>query len=242
MISRSILAFGVMVCLEGWCCQTHAAPSLAVDQSEFDFGFVPQNSKISHTFHLQNVGDDTLRISKVVPGCGCTKAPLKKAVLAPGESTEVEIIFSTGQYNGRVTKRPRLETNEVTPSRNLTFHATVVARPDSTYPIQVKPYKLDISPSGQMVRDQLKFSISNVSEQPVSINLISSANDLMTVTVPKQVAAGKTAQGRVKLSASALTQSFETSFTLQLDDSTATRFTIPLKRTVQKDSFSSVVL
>lgn len=45
-----------------------AAPRLVIDSSEFDFGFVPQNSKISHVFWLKSEGDDTLKILKVVPG------------------------------------------------------------------------------------------------------------------------------------------------------------------------------
>ncbi|MCX6834746.1 MAG: DUF1573 domain-containing protein [candidate division Zixibacteria bacterium] len=215
---------------------TAAAPLLVIDQEEFDFGYAPQNSKISHTFHLRNAGDDTLLINRVVPGCGCTQVPLKKSVLAPGESTELAIIFSTGQYNGPVTKKPRLETNDAIPSRNLTFHTTVITRPDSTYPIQVRPYKLDISQFGQTVRDHMRFSISNVSDQAISINLVSSADDLMTVTFPEQVAAGKSGEGSLKLNESAQAQSFETSITLQLNDSASTRYTIPIKRTVQAQS------
>lgn len=46
----------------------HAAPRLEIPISEFDFGYVPQNSKISHTFWLHSTGDDTLKILKVVPG------------------------------------------------------------------------------------------------------------------------------------------------------------------------------
>ena len=236
MSRRIALALVIMLCLAGTGGVATAAPFLVVDQGEFDFGYVPQNSTISHTFHLQNAGDDTLLIHKVVPGCGCTKAPLTKSVLAPGESTEVVIIFSTGQYNGPVTKRPRLETNETIPSRNLTFRATVVTRPDSTYPILVKPYKLDISQFGQKVRDQMKFSISNVSDEALALELISGSNDLFKVSVPEQVAAGRTVEGVVELNKKALEQSYETSFTLQLNDASSTRFTVPVKRTVQMQS------
>jgi len=45
-----------------------AAPRLTINESSFDFGFVPQNSKISHDFWLDSTGDDTLKILKVVPG------------------------------------------------------------------------------------------------------------------------------------------------------------------------------
>jgi hypothetical protein len=45
-----------------------AAPHLTIKEPVFDFGYVPQHSKISHTFWLHSTGDDTLRILKVVPG------------------------------------------------------------------------------------------------------------------------------------------------------------------------------
>jgi len=45
-----------------------AAPRLTINEASFDFGFVPQNSKISHDFWLDSTGDDTLKILKVVPG------------------------------------------------------------------------------------------------------------------------------------------------------------------------------
>jgi hypothetical protein len=45
-----------------------AAPRLTIPNETFNFGFVPQNSKISHDFWLESTGDDTLKILKVVPG------------------------------------------------------------------------------------------------------------------------------------------------------------------------------
>lgn len=44
------------------------APHLTIKDAAFDFGFVPQHSKISHTFWLYSTGDDSLKILKVVPG------------------------------------------------------------------------------------------------------------------------------------------------------------------------------
>jgi len=44
------------------------APLLHLPEKEFDFGYVPQNSKVSHVFWLYNNGDDTLKIKKVIPG------------------------------------------------------------------------------------------------------------------------------------------------------------------------------
>jgi hypothetical protein len=45
-----------------------AAPRLVIPETEFDFGFVPQQSKITHYFWLESKGDDSLKIIQVVPG------------------------------------------------------------------------------------------------------------------------------------------------------------------------------
>lgn len=44
------------------------APRLTIPESSFDFGYVPQNSSITHEFWLHSEGDDTLKILKVIPG------------------------------------------------------------------------------------------------------------------------------------------------------------------------------
>lgn len=43
-------------------------PQMTIPDSLFDFGFAPQNSKITHIFWLHSSGTDTLRITRVVPG------------------------------------------------------------------------------------------------------------------------------------------------------------------------------
>lgn len=60
---RLALVFTVFAVLS-----VEAAPRLTMDNSTFDFGYVPQNSAISHDFWLKSAGTDTLKILKVVPG------------------------------------------------------------------------------------------------------------------------------------------------------------------------------
>ncbi len=57
------LAAAALVAGSAW-----GAPRLTMPESDFDFGYVPQNSTISHSFWLFSTGDDTLKILKVVPG------------------------------------------------------------------------------------------------------------------------------------------------------------------------------
>lgn len=219
--------------------QIGAAPILNIPETEFNFGYCPQNSQVTHTFWLHNTGDDTLVVTNVVPGCGCTKAPLERDRLAAGDSTRLEIIFSTKRYTNRVSKHPRIETNEGPPHKNVSIMADVMPRPDSTYPVVVKPYKLDISQFGDKVRDEIRFSIVNVSEQPLRPLLVSSSDDLMSVSLPEEIAPGQSAEAVVKLTAEGVKQDFAKSFTFELNDEQHSRFTVPTKRTVKSPNVLS---
>jgi SNF family Na+-dependent transporter len=48
--------------------QAMAQPKMFLPEESFNFGFAPQNSKISHTFWIKSVGDDSLKILNVKPG------------------------------------------------------------------------------------------------------------------------------------------------------------------------------
>lgn len=45
-----------------------AEPKLTIPETVFDFGFVPQNAKVSHIFWMHSTGTDSLKIVKVSPG------------------------------------------------------------------------------------------------------------------------------------------------------------------------------
>lgn len=45
-----------------------AVPKMFLPEEKFDFGFAPQDCKITHTFWIKSVGDDSLKILKVEPG------------------------------------------------------------------------------------------------------------------------------------------------------------------------------
>lgn len=114
--------------------------------------------------------------------------------------------------------------------------AQVVRRPDSTYPVIIKPYKLDISQFGEKVRDKMKFTITNVSDKDLDISLVYAPSDFVEVDLPKSVAAGKSAEGEIQLSPTALDENLEKSFTFELNDEKHSRFTVPIKRSVKSPS------
>jgi hypothetical protein len=206
-----------------------AAPAAVLKNASFDFGFVPQQAKISHVFQIMSTGDDTLKIVQVIPGCGCTKAPLEKSEIAPGESTCLEVIFSTGQYKGRVTKHPRIVTNEEQSERTLEFLSTVMSRPDSTYPLIIQPAILDFTNSGNESLESISMIIRNVSDNAVALKLIDFPEGIFEVKLPESIPAGGRSEATIRLADAKNAPGFEKSFTIELDDASSTRFTVPVK-------------
>jgi hypothetical protein len=108
--------------------QAQAAPRLTVDAPSYDFGKVARGSDVKHRFVLRNTGSEPVKILRVQPTCGCTSGLLGKEVLAPGESTEVEITFHTAGMIGVVHKAVDVESDDPAAARlTLRFSADVGA-------------------------------------------------------------------------------------------------------------------
>lgn len=228
---KKIIVFGIAaLLLFSYYSVVTAAPKSAFSEMSYDFGFVPQHAKISHNFVISSVGSDSLKIVKVIPGCGCTKAPLDKSDLAVGESTNLEIIFDTRSYTNIVKKAPRVLTNEVPQQKQITFTANVVKDPSTTSPVVIKPYKLDLSMMASGKNNTFDFKIENVSDSPVSLKLISYPEKTFAVELPKSIEAGKTGKGTITLVNADDIGKLEKSFTFETNDGSTNRFTVPVYR------------
>ncbi len=140
-----------------------------------------------------------------------------------------------------VTKRPTIKTNEGPPDKSVQISCSIATRPDSTYPILIKPYKLDLTQFGEKVRSETKFTIENISDQDLDLTTVSSPSEFISLTLPKVVKAGKTAEGVAKLTKAGVDAEFEKAITLQLSDEKSSRFTIPVKRSIRKPGQATAV-
>lgn len=87
----------------------HAAPeAIIITPTTFDFGWCPDNAKISAEFSVKNAGVDIIPIASVQPTCGCTASQFTPGPLASNAETKVGLTFNTRGYNGsafnKVTK------------------------------------------------------------------------------------------------------------------------------------------
>jgi len=224
----TILILSTMTCVLA--SASLAGPAIELPDPEFDFGRISQHAKVAHRFWVKSVGDDTLRILKVEPGCGCTKAPLMDSILAPGDSTSLDIIFSTKSFRGFVSKRPYLETNIGEDRYYIRISSELLPEPENAMPVSLSPARLDVSQFRAKPRLKAKFLVQNKGDIDLDILLIDYAEDYFTVELPAQVKAGETVEGIVAVHEHLETEEFERSLTIQISDEERTRYSLPVKR------------
>jgi len=217
-----------------------AGPELTIPEEVFDFGYIPQNSKVSHVFWLRNTGDQELRIAKVTPGCGCTQAPLDKQVVPPGDSARLEIIFSSKLYFNRVAKKPVIELENMPDPRFVEISSYVIPSPDSAFPLRLEPFKLDISQFGEAVRDRAKFTLTNVSTKELTVTIVALPSEFGVLTMPTKIAPGATVEAELVLKPEKLGEELTKSFTFQVNDEHSTRYTIPVRRKLKDPKVGQV--
>ncbi|HEQ99860.1 MAG TPA: DUF1573 domain-containing protein [candidate division Zixibacteria bacterium] len=212
---------------------------MQLSEDFFDFGYMPGDSKVSHIFWLKNVGTDTLEIKRIQPGCGCTKAPLRKRLIAVNDSAKIEIIFSSGRFRGEVSKTPRIFTSDQrVKDKGLRFKAYVIHDDDSIaqHPLEIEPFGIN-AVIGQE-KEEYPVFVKNVSDQTLEISLVSSDPEVMDVALPDKVKPGDKARISLKLKNLEDYQipGFGKSFTIQLSDDENTRYTIPVLYEKAKDA------
>ncbi len=211
--------------------QATAKPELTVNPAEFDFGYAPYNVKISHSFWLYSTGDETVEIEKVI-GCGCTKAPLTKNIIPPGDSAFLEIIFNTNKYNNRVVKSPKIISNAS--ELKITFITNVQKEPDQTIPIVIQPEIIDLSLPEYGISNKISFTLQNLTNGNLKTSLISFPDDLFDLKLPNEIGAGKTAEGTIIIKSVNSIDKINKSFTIELNDKNKTRLTIPIAKNIPK--------
>jgi len=68
MKKTALMLFVVLMILAVATDSSKAGPQMTIPEKSFDFGYVPQNSKVSHIFWIHSTGDDSLKIVNIRTG------------------------------------------------------------------------------------------------------------------------------------------------------------------------------
>lgn len=107
--------------------QLAQAPKIAIDKKEIDLGTVKEGEIAKAAFVITNTGKTNLIIRKTVASCGCTASVPEKSVIAPGESTNINISFNSAGRSGTNSKTITVFSNDPTaPVQFMSIKAYVV--------------------------------------------------------------------------------------------------------------------
>ncbi|HUS02563.1 MAG TPA: DUF1573 domain-containing protein [Chitinophagaceae bacterium] len=96
--------------------KTTVAEVVALKETEYDFGKIPQGKPVTHIFTFTNTGTTPLKLDNVQASCGCTTPEWSKDEVAAGTSSKITVgynaaadgpftKFITVTYNGTQTKQ-----------------------------------------------------------------------------------------------------------------------------------------
>nr|WP_315025914.1 DUF1573 domain-containing protein [uncultured Chryseobacterium sp.] len=99
--------------------------SLALSESNFDFGKIKKGDKVEHVYEVTNTGKNPLVISEVKPGCGCTAPDFTKEPIMPGKKGKITLHFDSSSFDGNVQKYADVFANVEKSPIKLTFTANI---------------------------------------------------------------------------------------------------------------------
>lgn len=222
-----ILFFGLYVLVLAQTEQLSKARIFLPD-TRWDFGYVPKGGSVSHVFRIKNIGEDTLIIVKVRPGCGCTMAPLSKDRLAPDETADLEVIFDSEKIReGRTSKKVQIISNDPTkPFEDLLFTARVG---ETNSLVKFIPEGISFDTVVQKKKVTRSITVENISEEKLSIDLIDQPKEFVELDLKnKSLKPGEKTEIILQLKDDVPSGNFRTSFTLSFENSKVVRVSIPV--------------
>lgn len=209
-----------------------AAPELAVERGNFNFGSVPQGKKVQHTFRIKNSGDAPLQIKKLEAACGCTAVKPSTSVIQPGKSADIEVIFDSTSFSGKVVKTVTMTSNaSKTPSYTFSMEGTV------TEELQVTPRQLSLGALNVGAAKQAVISVTNNAGSPVkllAVNVTSSSLQIKPTIKKAELKPGET--GTIELAVTARPEAKILSGYLHIITSSAQKkeITVPVYGSIAK--------
>jgi hypothetical protein len=108
--------------------ETRAKTSMQFAETSHNFGTIKQDTKNTKIFKFTNTGNEPLIIEDAQGSCGCTVPKFPKEPIKPGETGDIEVVYSPGKQQGAQSKTVTItaNTNPITTSINISAEVEVV--------------------------------------------------------------------------------------------------------------------
>lgn len=156
------------------------AQVVKVEPLSHDFGEMKQQQTLTTTVTVTNDGGGLLQIEDVKADCGCTVPTLTKHSLAPGESTDVVIEFSSKRFRGKVTKGVKILTND---PLNPTVNVMITANVHTPLVVDPQSQRLGVSPHLRGEAQSRRATLTATGTEPLEISADKTLKGLFEVKV-----------------------------------------------------------
>jgi Protein of unknown function (DUF1573) len=119
----------LMFALSGFCF-AQISPRVSVQQIDYDFGHIKEDTTISHTFIIYNGGGGTLKMSDLKTSCKCLTANLDKYEIGVTDSSDLKAYFNPSGNYGFQQHEINIKTNDPNNPNLSLFISGYVLRPN----------------------------------------------------------------------------------------------------------------
>jgi hypothetical protein len=80
--------------------------ALYLNETEYDFGKIPQGKPVTHDFIFKNTGTTPFALENVQASCGCTTPDWPKDTISAGQTSKIKVGYNAaaeGTFNKTVT-------------------------------------------------------------------------------------------------------------------------------------------
>lgn len=201
-----------------------SGPRIKCAQEVFNFGYVPQDATVSHTYWLKNAGTEEVIITEIKPNCGCTRIPPSDSSIAVGDSLPIEMVFASRNMSGKVEKFTRIGSNAAGRVPALTFQASVFKTTEDHGPITAVPAVIELTEAGAA-----KFNLKNSAKTTVTVQVVDVPAEIIRLDWNElSLAPDESRDLSFELLPQEKPTEFSKSITLEVNDPEHTRLTIPI--------------
>ncbi len=124
-----------------------------------------EQSPLTYSLKITNIGNDRLHIASVKPSCGCTTAPIDKKELEKGDTATILISLNVPANPGITNKSINISSNDPRENTKVIY---LIA--DVFFPLKFFPTKILGAPNLIIGKEDIaKVVITNTTEEDITI-------------------------------------------------------------------------
>jgi len=199
---------------------------------EWDFGYMPQKSEVSHTFYIHNERTEPSIVDKIKSGCSCTSISEIEEPIPPGDSVPITVSFKSGRYQGTIRKTTKVYCDgHDDPGHRLVITADIVKKGKIKDSPLIMAEKLEWRiEDGEWTAALDSVPLVNRTDDTLWLKMLEASREVIEVAYPSYMPPGDTAVVVLQPLPTVPPDPVETAaITMALVGRETTRVTIPIE-------------